>query len=253
MGQCCCKPYNCLQCLDKTVLCLPHPRSPLLAKGQPPLALSPGMACVCALEWNRMYCPGWQYTSPCWVVSLLLCSVLHNCLSAASDVTVAFSWNVEGSAPTSWNPNCQEILGIFWLPFNVPARAETSQVGGGAEFRWARHVSLGQLLTWKVCHSLWQTASILVISVLKVRDASLPPLPPPVYLCSLYVFASRRDAEHRGEDLRSQRVWGCVPVFTGREIHSQGMETRVWASTGWQFQHKAFLCHWHLTASLQRD
>ena len=125
--------------------------------------------------------------------------------------------------------------------------------GGEGEFRWARHVSLGQLLTWKVCHSLWQTASILVISVLKVRDASVPPLPPPVYLCSLYVFASRRDAEHRGEDLRSQRVWGCVPVFTGREIHSQGMETRVWASTGWQFQHKAFLCHWHLTASLQRD
>lgn len=124
--------------------------------------------------------------------------------------------------------------------------------GGGEEFRWARHVSLGQPLTLKVCHSLWQTASILVISVLKVRDASLPPTIPRPVLLSVCVCITW-DAEHRGEDLRSQRVWGCVPDFTGREIHSQGTETRVWASAGWQFQHKAFLCYWHLTASLQRD
>lgn len=106
--------------------------SPLLPKGQPPLSLSPAMACVCTCLVS-----GTGYTAlagsilpraESWAV--LLCSVLHNWVSAASDVTVAFSWNVKGSAPTSWNPNCQEILGIFWLPFNVPARAETFQVGG---------------------------------------------------------------------------------------------------------------------------
>lgn len=108
--------------------------SPLLPKSQPPLSLSPrhGMCvCTCLVSGTGYTALAGSILARAESGAVLLCSVLHNCLSAASDVTVAFSWNVEGSAPTSWNPNCQEILGIFWLSFNVPARAETFQVWGG--------------------------------------------------------------------------------------------------------------------------
>lgn len=148
-----------------------------------PLSLSPACVCTCLVGEHEAALTG----SRCRMGAVLaetpgspiLCSALHNCLPAVSDVTVAFSWNRRALLQHLEIQTAKKSLEYSYCILMYLRNLRRSS----GEFRLARRVSLGQLVTLKVCHPFWQTASILVISVLKVREASTGPVILSVRVC----------------------------------------------------------------------
>lgn len=139
MGHCCCKPYNCLQCLDKTVLCLLSlslPSSFQSAERRPESAASVSVPQhVCALVlWVSRRLP-WPAPG-CWMVSrvgrntgLTRAAVPYIIAFLQPGVTVAFSRNRGALLKHLEIQTAKRSL----LHFNVPARAKP--------FRWGMEIS----------------------------------------------------------------------------------------------------------------
>lgn len=90
---------------------------------------------VCALCWWAQGCPYGFQCAELWVPFAEIFGLTYS----AVPYIILYSYSLkcsccicpkqQGSAQTSWNPDCQEILGIFLMHFNVPVKPQTLQWG----------------------------------------------------------------------------------------------------------------------------